>query len=428
MKNLCLSIGLVFMAFLAHAQNISQIEYFIDNDPGIGNGTALSFTSSNEVTKSFSFSLNNLSDGFHLLSVRAQDNDGDWSNTTYRVFAKFNNTLGTTPAPENIEKVEYFIDNDPGHDNGTAIPITAGQSLDNLAISFPVNSLSDGFHSLSVRAKNADGHWGNTTYRYFVKFDTAPPVNTPPSPIVYLEYFVDNDPGAGNGTSVPISSTTELNKKMIDVQLNSLSNGIHRLSVRSKNQNGDWNQVNYQEFTVKDNVVAIGNSLDAFCRDNAFNVPFSVSGSFAPTNTFTLQLSDQNGSFSSPTVLGTASGNSSGTISAIIPSGTTVAPGYKMRIISSSPTDDEQPIKLFEVLAICPPPCAANETLVSTADDINGSMTLIEVNGTTGYIQASNKILNGANATYNAGRFIELTEGFEAKSGTVFTVEIGGCD
>lgn len=510
MKKLSLLIGFVFSVTLLSAQNIANIEYFIDTDPGMGNGTVIPVsTPAPEIQSSFSFPLTSLSDGFHTLQVRAQDDDGDWgntvyrvfakffitngvipvptnivaveyfidtdpghgagtaipitpgiavnelaftfpvtalangfhtlqvraqnadghwSNTSYRVFAKFDLSNGGYPTPANITAVEYFIDNDPGHDNGTVIPITAGQSLNNLAFSFPVTSLADGFHILSVRAKNADGNWGNTNYRYFVKFDTAPPVNAAPSPIVYLEYFVDNDPAAGNGTSVPISSSTFLDNQMIDVQLNSLSNGIHRLSVRSKNQNGDWNQVNYQEFTVKDNVVAIGNALNAFCRDNAFNVPFSLSGTFSPTNTFTLQLSDQNGSFSSPTVLGTASGNSSGTISATIPTGTTVAPGYKMRIVASDPSDDEQPIKLFEVLAICPPPCAANTTLVSTADDINGSMTLIEVNGTTGYIQASNKVLNGANATYNAGRYIELNAGFEAKSGTVFTVEIGGCD
>jgi hypothetical protein len=510
MKKLSLLLGFVFSVGLLSAQNIANIEYFIDSDPGIGNGTVIPVsTPAAEITSSFSFPLASLTDGFHTLQVRAQDDDGDWGNTVYRVFAKFFVTNGVTPVPKNIvaaeyfidtdpgagnavslpitpgltlneyafsfpvtslangfhtlqvraqnadghwsntsyrvfakfnvsnggyptpaniTALEYFIDNDPGHDNGTAISITPGQSLNELAFSFPVNALSDGFHTLSIRAKNADGNWGNTSYRYFVKFDTAPPVNVAPSPIAYLEYFVDNDPGAGNGTSVPVTAATELNKQLVNVQLSGLSNGIHLLSLRSKNANGDWNQVAYQEFTVKDNIVAIGSSSVAFCRATAFDVPFSVSGTFNAANVFSLQLSDASGSFASPTVLGTAATNVSGTINATIPIGITIGEGYRMRIVASNPAENDQPIKVFEVLAICPPPCANNATLSSSADNINGTMTLIEVNGTTGYINASNKILNGANATYNAGRYIELSEGFEASAGTVFTVEIGGCE
>ena len=83
------------LGFISKSQTISQVEYFIDNDPGIGNATPLSITPGNEVTASFSFPVTSLTDGFHYLSVRAQDADGDWGNTTYRVFAKFNTDLGT---------------------------------------------------------------------------------------------------------------------------------------------------------------------------------------------------------------------------------------------------------------------------------------------------------------------------------------------
>ncbi|MCR9066103.1 MAG: hypothetical protein NXI00_19185 [Cytophagales bacterium] len=428
MKKLGLSLGLVFSGLLLQAQSISQVEYFIDNDPGIGNATALSITPGNEVTASFSFPVTSLTDGFHYLSVRAQDADGDWGNTTYRVFAKFNTDLVTVPAPQNITALEYLIDNDPGHGAGTFIPITPGLALNEIPFSFSVNSLSDGFHILSIRAQDAGGDWGNTNYRSFVKFNTAPPVNTQPSPIVYLEYFIDNDPGAGNGTSVPVSSSLSVDNLAFQVDLNGLLNGVHRLSVRSKNANGDWNQVNYQPFTVRDNIVALGNVADAFCRENIFSVPFTVSGSFSASNIFTLQLSDENGSFSNPTTLGSTTGNTSGIIQATIPAGVTVAAGYKLRIVASDPAETDQPFKLFEVLDVCPPPCANSAILSSIDDDISGSITLIEVSNTVGTIQASNKITNGARATYHAGKYIELTPGFLASSGTVFTVEMGGCE
>jgi hypothetical protein len=220
--------------------NIVAAEYFIDIDPGAGAGVTIPITpgiSLNEL--SISFPVTSLANGFHNLQVRAQNADGHWSNTTYRVFAKFDLTNGGYPTPSNISEMEYFVVNDPGHGNGTSIPITAGQSLNELAFTFPVTSLTNGFHVLSTRAKNADGHWGNTSYRVFAKFDAAPPSNALPSPITYLEYFVDNDQGAGNGMSVPISSPSSLENLLFKVELDTLSNGIHTVSVRSKNANGD---------------------------------------------------------------------------------------------------------------------------------------------------------------------------------------------
>ncbi|UBM60001.1 hypothetical protein LAG90_04975 [Marinilongibacter aquaticus] len=428
MRKLSLLFGLVFSGLLLQAQSISHVEYFIDNDPGIGNATGLSITPGSEVTVSFSFPVTSLTDGFHYLSVRAQDADGDWGNTTYRVFAKFNTDLGTVPAPQNITALEYFIDNDPGHGAGTSIPIIPDLTLNKIPFSFSVNSLSDGFHILSVRAQDAGGDWGNTNYRVFVKFDTDPPVNTPPSPIAYLEYFVDDDPGVGNGTSVPVSNSLSVEDLTFQVDLNGLSNGVHWLSVRSRNTNGDWNQVNYQPFTIRDNIVAIGNVAEAFCRENAFSVPFTVSGTFSTSNVFTLQLSDENGSFSNPTTLGTYTGNTSGTIQATIPAGVTIATGYKLRIIASDPAETDQPFKLFEVLDVCPAPCANSVALSSTADDISGTITLIEVSSANGHIEGSNKVTDGAEATFRAGKYIKLEAGFEVEAGSVFLTEFGGCD
>ncbi|MFC3811281.1 3-coathanger stack domain-containing protein [Lacihabitans lacunae] len=419
---------LLFISSVAFAQsNITKVEYFIDVDPGVDNATNVPITAGQAVTANFNFPVTSLSDGFHLLSIRAKNADNNWSATTYRPFVKFNLSVGSGSTPADIVAMEYFVDTDPGVGNGTAIPITAGQSVENVTFNFPVTSLTDGFHLLSIRAKNADNNWSATTYRPFVKFNLSGGSGSMPADIVAMEYFVDADPGVGNGTAIPITAGQSVDNAMFNVDVIGLSNGIHLLSVRAKNANNQWSSTTVDAFTKKDNIVSIGSVPAAFCRETAFDVPFVVSGTFGVNNVFTLQLSNASGDFTSPTVLGTFTGNTSGTINASIPAGITVAPGYRLRIVASDPTDDEQPIKVFEVLAICPPPCTTSLTLQSTADDYSSGIVLKEVSNTTGIMEAANKITGNAKVTYIAGRSVILKPGFTAANGTVFLVEMGGC-
>ena len=75
-----------------------------------------------------------------------------------------------------------------------------------------------------------------------------------------------------------------------------------------------------------------------FCAGSNVSVPFTSAGTFDSGNTYTAQLSGSTGSFSSPTTIGTLASNAnSGTISAIIPVGTTTGTGYIIRVIASNP-------------------------------------------------------------------------------------------
>lgn len=65
-------------------------------------------------------------------------------------------------------------------------------------------------------------------------------------------------------------------------------------------------------------------------------VPFTVNQAFNPGNIFTAELSDANGSFATPTVIGSLTGENSDTISAIIPSNTPAGTGYLIRVTGSN--------------------------------------------------------------------------------------------
>ena len=68
------------------------------------------------------------------------------------------------------------------------------------------------------------------------------------------------------------------------------------------------------------------------------SVPFTSVGTFDLNNIYTAQLSNAAGSFTSPTPIGTLSGNAiSGNIDATIPKGTFTGTGYRIRVISSIP-------------------------------------------------------------------------------------------
>lgn len=71
---------------------------------------------------------------------------------------------------------------------------------------------------------------------------------------------------------------------------------------------------------------------------SAINIPFTSGGVFS-SNTYTAELSNQSGSFSSPVVLGTLTSNANGgTISGTIPANTPTGNGYRVRVSSSNPS------------------------------------------------------------------------------------------
>lgn len=75
------------------------------------------------------------------------------------------------------------------------------------------------------------------------------------------------------------------------------------------------------------------------CKGEAIDVEF-VSPECNQGNIFTVQLSDKNGSFNSPIDIGTLNGISSGNIHSIIPTTIQAGNNYRVRVISSNPSNN----------------------------------------------------------------------------------------
>ena len=74
-----------------------------------------------------------------------------------------------------------------------------------------------------------------------------------------------------------------------------------------------------------------------FCAGSAVSVPFTTYGTIGSGNIYTAQLSNASGSFAAPVSIGTLSSTAaSGTISAIMPAGTTAGNGYRIQVVAST--------------------------------------------------------------------------------------------
>ncbi|PMD95693.1 hypothetical protein BWI97_13920 [Siphonobacter sp. BAB-5405] len=246
------------LPFRLSAQQISQLEYFVDKDPGFGKAAPVSITASQDITANFSVDVKNLSTGFHTLYVRSkvkpyQVNEGavtvtkgGWSLTQTRVFYK---ETFDTPALTSAKIIqgEYFIDVDPSFGKGKNVSITSVADSSRTSLTFDLTTLPSGFHRLYVRFKDNKGHWSLTQMRTFYKENVSLESSTL-VPLVAGEYFIDQDPGFGQGKSISFTRGIDINNVSLICDLSGLSPGFHRLYTRFKNATGHWGQTANRTF------------------------------------------------------------------------------------------------------------------------------------------------------------------------------------
>jgi hypothetical protein len=215
---------LLFCSYLQAQPQLTKAEYFLDADPSYGAGLDIPFTAGTTLDVNFSVSLpGNISDGFHYITVRVKNTNNQGSAVLTRPFLKEN----LTPlATSTVTGIEYFIDPDPGYGAATAVPITAALTTDNsFSIPLPSN-ISEGFHYLTVRVKDANNKWSAVLIRPFLN-ESLPPL--PTSTITAIKYFIDADPGYGAATEVPVTAAPVTDNSFSISLPSNISEGFHYL-------------------------------------------------------------------------------------------------------------------------------------------------------------------------------------------------------
>jgi hypothetical protein len=241
--------------------SLSEAEYFFDTDPGTGNGHSIAINTGATVAQTVSIPVTGLPAGFHQLYLRVKNTNGNWGHYQTRAFLVTN--MGNANA--DITAIEYFFDTDPG--NGRGHSISVSQSADvNEVIAIPVNGLATGFHQLYLRARNNMNIWGHYQTRSFV----VTQINNSNRKIAGAEYFVDTDPGNGNGTAIAINPPADsINQTMTLSIPSGLAEGNHQLYIRTKNEQGQWSLFQTSTFIVKPPRPGSGFALQLDGNDDA---------------------------------------------------------------------------------------------------------------------------------------------------------------
>jgi hypothetical protein len=249
MKLLLLFLVLI-QAHLAQSQIVAA-EYFIGQDPGLGNGTSINIQQGQNINMDFQVPIQALPIGPKVLHVRVKNSEQLWSLYARQIFFVLN-----IPDTNNVlTQAEYFIDVDPGVGNATPLSIASTYHLNNNFI-IDLGNLEQGVHALCVRVRNSNGFWSNFSKRNFY-------INKQISKkeIIELEYFIDEDPGEGNATEISIDVAFEIDE-IIPIELAaSLTLGEHTLYMRTKNDANRWSELALDTFLIDEssNIIHLDN-------------------------------------------------------------------------------------------------------------------------------------------------------------------------
>jgi hypothetical protein len=256
----CLANG--FMADVSAQGNINKVEYFFDADPGFGNGTNVAVSPSSNISGLlFNADVSTIAPGMHTLFVRSKSANNKWSLSNKLVFAKFQPPFATPNVVSNIVNAEYFYDLDPGFGNATNIPVTAATDIPGMLINVNTGSIGYGMHTLYLRTKDASGIWSLSGKLIFARFQAPFADPNALSRVNKLEYFFNTDPGPGNGTDVPVTSTFDMAGLIVNADVSTLQNGMNTLYIRSRDSLGEWSIANRMIFAKVQPVFPNSNTI-----------------------------------------------------------------------------------------------------------------------------------------------------------------------
>jgi len=209
---------------VAGGPQITSAEQFLDNDPGQGNGQAFDLTDSSEASHFAPYPTTTFAPGSsHELYTRYRLTEGTWSGAKATVFRVSPNPLLTTS--------EYFVDTDPGEGFGNTVDVPDAESTSFFASVAHGQTQPGTTHLLSVRYRAQNGAWTRPLSRVF-RIAADPVITT-------SEYFMNNDPGGGNGTALDVPDAAETSR-LATINAPNSPQGLETFYLRYRTSNGVW--------------------------------------------------------------------------------------------------------------------------------------------------------------------------------------------
>ncbi len=222
----------------ALADDLVALEYFWDDDPGLGKATSLTLTRA----AAFDGTLNvptssTLTQGIHFLGVRLRTANGQWSPTlTSPVYI---HTLANTGDPTTLTAVEVFFNDDLGFGRNIVQRINSkgGDTPISLTITVPP-TLPVGAHLLGIRTQTERGQWSGTQITPITVFSSQRTAT-----INRVEVFTNPNTAFGAGISLPFSPAAAQDVTVDAPLLLAIQTpGRYNFQFRARDSNGSWSE------------------------------------------------------------------------------------------------------------------------------------------------------------------------------------------
>ncbi|MCG3164625.1 MAG: hypothetical protein POELPBGB_00384 [Bacteroidia bacterium] len=157
-------------------------------------------------------------------------------------------------------------------------------------------------------------------------------------------------------------------------------------------------------------------SVLEFCAGETTTIDYNAVGGFSGGNTFTAQLSDGSGDFTSPVDIGSVTSTTSGTITITFPANTPGGTGYRIRVVSSA-TPSVGTDNLSDIVINPLPPVVANASTLSVC---SGNAVTLTGSGADTY-SWNNNVTDGL-------AFIPVADSYYTVTGTDGTTSCSNVD
>jgi hypothetical protein len=224
----------------AMGATITEAEYFINTDPGPGNGIDIPISPGESVSISGLMVPTNLlaTNDDHKLFIRYRDELGYWGNTEVRYFF-VHQPAPNTYAGRDVIRAEYWFDNLPS----TWVDINDDPEVVFAAL-IPTAGLStNSAHKFSIRYESTVGYISNAESRYFFIHEPIPG-SFSARDITDVEYYFDEQPP----TVVDLGDNWDVDWYGLISAAGLTPNMAHKLTVRYREENDRWGSAEARYF------------------------------------------------------------------------------------------------------------------------------------------------------------------------------------
>ena len=213
--------------------SLTTFQYWWDDNLPVGEQTI----SGSTITYTEPVDTKTLNDGFHRFNYRIKDNRGAWSQTVSTYFLK---RTGVPTTANTVDSLQYWWNDDFA--SKTQKPVTRGGMVE-INDFGDATALKDGFYRFNYRIKDNRGAWSQTATTFFLKRTNVP---TTANSLVTLQYWWDGDYASLVEEVLPQpEALISLDKTGA---IAALSDGIHRLSYRVKDNRNQWSSTETYAF------------------------------------------------------------------------------------------------------------------------------------------------------------------------------------